>query len=52
MRNFKDKKIHAIGSIEMVLILLVLVSLLVIFRAQILTIINSIFSKVTQQINT
>ncbi len=40
-----------IGSIEMVMILLVLVGLIVIFRENIISIIDSIFDKITDQIN-
>jgi len=40
-----------IGSIEMVLILLVLVGLIVVFRENIMSIIDSIFDKITTQIN-
>ncbi len=55
--NFK-RKIYlfsenqdGIGSIEMVMILLVLVGLIVIFRENIISIIDSIFNKITDQIN-
>lgn len=47
-----EKHLSAIGSIEMVLILLVLVSLIVIFKSQILQIVYSIFDKVNDQIDT
>ena len=40
-----------IGSIEMVLILLVLVGLIVIFRENIISIIGSVFDKFTTQID-
>ena len=40
-----------IGSIEMVLILLVLVGLIVIFRENIMSLIDTIFDKITTQIN-
>lgn len=39
------------GVIEIVLIILVLVGLVVIFRTQITSIITTVFSKVTKQIN-
>lgn len=39
-----------IGSIEMVLILLVLVGLIVVFRENIMSIIDGIFDKITTQI--
>lgn len=50
MYRFKDNN-KGMGVIEIVLIILVLVGLVVIFRNQITTIINSVFSKVTRQIN-
>lgn len=40
-----------IGSIEMVLILLVLVGLIVIFRENIMSIIDTIFDRITTQID-
>ena len=40
-----------IGSIEMVLILLVLVGLIVVFRENIMSIIDTVFDKITTQIN-
>lgn len=55
--NFKRKATlfaenqDGIGSIEMVLILLVLVGLIVIFRENIISIIDSIFDKITTQID-
>lgn len=51
LRNFYHYKLPAIGSIEMILILLVLVSLIVIFRTQITGIINSVFNKIHDQID-
>ena len=45
------KKYSGIGSIEMILILLVLVSIIVIFRSQITNIVNSVFEKIREQIN-
>ena len=42
---------EGIGSIEMVMILLVLVGLIVVFRENIMSIIDSIFDKITNQIN-
>lgn len=46
-----NKKLAAISSIEMILILLVLVGVIVIFRAQIISIINSVFSSIRDQID-
>lgn len=45
------KTLPAISSIEMILLLLVLVSIVVIFRNQIIGIVNSVFNKVKTQIN-
>lgn len=42
---------RGMGVIEIVLIILVLVGLVILFRDQITGIINSIFSKVTTEIN-
>ena len=42
---------QGIGSIEMVLILLVLVGLIVVFRENIMDIIDTVFDKITTQIN-
>lgn len=39
------------GVIEIILIILVLVGLVVIFRTKITSIVNSIFSKLTSQVN-
>lgn len=50
INDFKNNQ-DGIGSIEMVLILLVLVGLIVIFRENILNIIESIFDKITTQID-
>ncbi|MFQ9933371.1 MAG: Flp1 family type IVb pilin [Lachnospiraceae bacterium] len=49
--KFNDNN-KGMGVIEIVLIILVLVGLVVIFRSHITAIINSVFSKVTKQINT
>jgi hypothetical protein len=59
IKNFYSKNrqkqskpcLNAIGSIEMILLLLVLVSLIVIFKSQITSIINTVFTKIRQQIN-
>ena len=48
--EFKDNQ-DGIGSIEMVLILLVLVGLIVVFRENIMSIIDSVFDKITSQID-
>jgi hypothetical protein len=48
--KFHDVRLSAIGSIEMILILLVLISLIVIFKTQITSIINSIFRTIRDEI--
>lgn len=50
LNEFKDNQ-EGIGSIEMVLILLVLVGLIVVFRENIMSIIGSVFDKITTQID-
>lgn len=44
-------RLSAIGSIEMILILLVLISLIVIFKSQITSIFNSIFRSIKEEID-
>ncbi|MDE6209047.1 MAG: hypothetical protein K2M73_05145 [Lachnospiraceae bacterium] len=51
IQNLNSTRLSAISSIEMILLLLVLVSIIVIFRSQITTIINTVFSKIRDQIN-
>lgn len=41
----------AIGTVEMILILVVLISLVLIFKEQLTTIVNTIFEKITKQSN-
>ena len=41
----------AIGTVEMILILVVLIGLVIIFRDQLTTIVNNIFKKITTQSN-
>lgn len=48
--NFQNDN-KGMGVIEIVLIILVLIGLIVIFKSQITSIINTVFSKVTTQIN-
>lgn len=40
------------GTVEVILIIVVLVGLVVIFRTQIVTIVNSLFRKITDQTDT
>ncbi len=41
----------AIGTVEMILILIVLIALVIIFRDQLKTIVNNLFDKITTQSN-
>lgn len=45
------KEEDAIGTVEMILILVVLISLVLIFKEQLTTIVNTIFEKITTQSN-
>ena len=48
LRNiFKDKK--GMGTVEVILIIVVLVGLVIIFKEKITEIVNSIFTKITNQ---
>lgn len=48
IRNFfKDEK--AMGTVEMILIIVVLVALVIIFKTEITKIVNSLFTKITTQ---
>ena len=54
LRNFiKDfvDDVEAIGTVEMILILIVLIALVIIFRDQLKTIVNNLFDKITTQSN-
>jgi len=46
---FKEE--DAIGTVEMILILVVLIALVLIFKEQLITIVNNIFDKITTQSN-
>ena len=41
----------AVGDVEMILILVVLIGLVIIFKQQLTSIVNSIFKKITSQSN-
>ena len=41
----------AVGGVEMILILVVLIGLVIIFKQQLTSIVNSIFKKITSQSN-
>lgn len=51
MKTFKDfvKEEDGMGTVEVILIIVVLVALVVIFKTQITKIVNSLFEKITEQ---
>lgn len=50
LKNFlKDEK--GIGTVEMILILVVLIALVLIFKEQLTSLVQNIFSKIVQQSN-
>lgn len=50
MRDFLKEE-EGMGTVEIILIIVVLVGLVIIFKEQITKIVNSIFSKITTQTN-
>lgn len=53
LKNYKDfcREEDGMGTVEVILIIVVLVGLVIIFKEQITKIVNSIFSKITSQTN-
>lgn len=53
LKTIKDflKEEEGMGTVEIILIIVVLVGLVIIFKDQITKIVNSIFSKITSQTN-
>ena len=53
LKSIKDlwKEEEGMGTVEIILIIVVLVGLVIIFKEQITKIVNSIFSKITNQTN-
>ena len=51
MKTFKDflREEDGMGTVEVILITVVLVALVVIFKTQITRIVNSLFDKITEQ---
>ncbi len=49
-RRFWEEE-TAVGVVEIILILVVLISLVVIFKQQLTSVVNSIFKKITSQSN-
>lgn len=54
LRGVKDflKNEDGIGVVEMILILVVLIGLVIIFKSQLTSLVQSIFNKITSQSNT
>lgn len=54
LKTFKDfwKEEDGMGTVEIILIIVVLVGLVIIFKGQISALVNSIFGKITQQAGT
>jgi len=50
VKNFLKEE-DGMGTVEIILIIVVLVGLVLIFKEQITTIVNNIFSKITKQTN-
>lgn len=48
-RFFREE--DGIGTVEMILILLVLIALVLIFKSQLTTLVNTIFDRITKQSN-
>ena len=51
MKTFKDflKEEDGMGTVEVILIIVVLVALVVVFKTQIMKIVNSLFEKISEQ---
>lgn len=54
VRGFRDflRDEEGIGVVEMILILVVLIGLVIIFKSQLTSLVQSIFNKITTQSNT
>lgn len=51
MKNFATQKSEGMGTVEIILIIVVLIGLVIIFKDQITDLVNSIFTKITKQTN-
>ena len=51
LKNFKDflREEDGMGTVEIILIIVVLIGLVLIFKTQITQVVNSIFTKITSQ---
>lgn len=54
LKNWKNllKEEDGMGTVEIILIIVVLVGLVILFKGQITSIVQSIFTKITSQTNT
>lgn len=51
MKAFAAQKSEGMGTVEIILIIVVLIGLVIIFKSQITDLVDSIFSKITKQTN-
>ncbi len=51
MRTFLVQKNEGMGTVEIILIIVVLIGLVIIFKDQITELVNDIFKKITKQTN-
>lgn len=51
MRTFLVQKSEGMGTVEIILIIVVLIGLVIIFKEQITGVVNEIFKKITKQTN-
>ena len=51
MRTFLMQKNEGMGTVEIILIIVVLIGLVIIFKDQITDLVNDIFKKITKQTN-
>lgn len=49
--NFMTRENAGMGTVEVILIIVVLVGIVIIFKSQITELVESIFSKITKQVN-
>ncbi len=54
MKGFRDflKEEEGMGTVEIILIIVVLIGLVIIFKNQLRTLVNSVFEKITSDSNT
>lgn len=50
-RCFMEEENAGMGTVEIILIIVVLVGIVIIFKSQITELVESIFSKITKQVN-